>query len=183
MLWVLWHICFGTSTIFYITNTILLLYLSFIFFSKNNPSLFKITLWTRFASLPLSFRMVRKKTFHLSSLSLTQRPLTRTSFSLSIPSNPSLSVVPPTLTCFRANHCYNFILSFPLFVELLLNFFIPVSFSLPPGKHKHKSNGYTYTLSNEKVFVKDCFFRPTWHYFIGNPCHINILLIFLGKSI
>ena len=22
------------------------------------------------------------------------------------------------------------------------------------------------------------FFRPTWHYFIGNPCHINILLIF-----
>ena len=22
------------------------------------------------------------------------------------------------------------------------------------------------------------FFRPTWHYFIGNPCHVNILLIF-----
>ena len=22
------------------------------------------------------------------------------------------------------------------------------------------------------------FFRPTWYYFIGNPCHINILLIF-----
>ena len=31
------------------------------------------------------------------------------------------------------------------------------------------------------VCVYSCwglFFRPTWHYFIGNPCHINILLIF-----
>ena len=29
------------------------------------------------------------------------------------------------------------------------------------------------------ISVEDSFFAPTWHYFIGNPCHINILLIFL----
>ena len=27
------------------------------------------------------------------------------------------------------------------------------------------------------------FFCPTWHYFIGNPCHINILLIFWEISL
>ena len=151
----------------------------YIFFQKTTH-LFSRLLFEH--DLHLSFFLFAwyiEKILHLSSLSLTQSPLTRTSFSLSIPSNPSLFVVPPTLTCFRANHCYNFILSFPLFVELSLNFFIPVSFSLPTEKHKHKSNGYAYTLSNEKVFyIKLASGYAHEHMLRG----FSIFFFFFGKS-
>ena len=37
----------------------------------------------------------------------------------------------------------------------------------------------TVLLSHLMVPCWGLFFRPTWHYFIGSPFHINILLIFL----
>ena len=36
-------------------------------------------------------------------------------------------------------------------------------------------------INHAKRILNICwglFFRPTWHYFIGTPCHINILLVF-----
>ena len=43
-----------------------------------------------------------------------------------------------------------------------------------------ETSNYCSTFAYE-IKITSCwglFFGPTWHYFIGNPCHINILLIF-----
>ena len=37
---------------------------------------------------------------------------------------------------------------------------------------------YFYLIDITYDYCWGLFFRPTWYYFIGNPCHINILLIF-----
>ena len=61
-----------------------------------------------------------------------------------------------------------------------------ISFRQKNLYHRHIKNFFcnkfkSRKLNNFILCVSICwgpFFQSTWHYFIGNPCHINILLIF-----